>query len=66
MCESDCFTKIGGLLAWFQFVQDNVTPPGTPEWIKHLVLAIGGGVFAVLFLAYGVWFLKKLRHLNEP
>lgn len=47
-----------GAWAWRQYQ----TKPET----TYLSLAIGGGVFAVLFLAYGVWFLKKLRDLDQP
>ena len=32
----------------------------------YLALAVGGGVFAILFIVYGGWFLKKLRRLDGP
>ncbi len=52
---------MSGLVGAWSWRQYQTKPEPT-----YLALAIGGGVFAVLFLAYGVWFLKKLRHLNEP
>ena len=47
-----------GAWAWRQY-------QAKPE-TTYLALAMGGGVFAVLFLIYGVWFLKKLKHLDQP
>jgi len=52
---------MSGVVAAWAWRQYQTKPETT-----YLALAIGGWVFAVLFLAYGVWFLKKLRHLDKP
>lgn len=45
-----------GAWSWGQY-QTKATP-------TYLALSVGCGVLVVVMLAYGVWFLKKIRQLN--
>jgi hypothetical protein len=59
-----CFIVLSSSLAlgFGVWALQNLEPQGVPR----LVFAVGGFLVAVSLLAYGFWFLRKMRKPRQP